>query len=212
MSQIIIKNSANFEKTIIIVGVFHGDEPQGEFFIEEYLGRREDCACGDDCKPFISCAKNRLVFVPRLNYASTRKNPNGIDLNRNFPTENWELLKETDDYFGGQKPASESETRFMVDLIEKYKPNAIISIHAPYKIINFDPDNAQTRILAEHIGKILSYPIQADIGYPTPGSFGTYCGIERGISTITVEIDEEIAPIHLLPKFFKLFEYLENEH
>lgn len=35
--QIIIKNDTNFEKTILIVGVFHGDEPQGEFFINEFL-------------------------------------------------------------------------------------------------------------------------------------------------------------------------------
>ncbi len=212
--RIIIKNSTDFKKTILIVGVFHGDEPQGEFFIEEYLGQREECSCNGDCNGLTSVndIKNRLVFVPRLNFASTRKNPNGVDLNRNFPTKNWELVSKADEYFGGHEPASEAETRFMVEVIEKYNPEAIISIHAPYKIINFDPDTPAARALAKRIGEILEYPLQADIGYPTPGSFGTYCGIERNIPTITVEIDEEVSPSSLLPKFFKLFKYLENDY
>lgn len=212
--RLIIKNNADFEKTILIVGVFHGDEPQGEFFIEEYLGQRENCGCSGDCGGVVETqrSKNRLLFVPRLNFASTRKNPNGVDLNRNFPTNNWKLLPETDDFFGGPEPASESETRFMVEIIEKYKPDAIISIHAPYKIINFDPDNAETRTLAGVTAEILNYPLQADIGYPTPGSFGTYCGIERNIPTITIEIDEEVSPASLLTKFLKFFKYLENTY
>jgi len=227
-------------KTILIVGVFHGDEPQGEFFINEFIKCASWCeaarratsstraeilrwrrktaeaiepSCPQELKcTSKDCGKNKLVFVPRLNVANTRKNPNGIDLNRNFPTKNWELLDETDEYFGGFEPASEPETRYIIEMIEKHKPDAIISIHAPYKIINFDPDDLRTRELAEIAAEILDYPLQSDIGYPTPGSFGTYCGVERGIPTITIEIDEEVLPQSLLPKFFKLFEYLANEY
>ena len=46
----------------------------------------------------------------------------------------------------------------------------------------------------------------------TPGSFGTYCGKERSIPTITIEIDEE-EDINLLnQKFHKLFDYLKNDY
>lgn len=133
-----------------------------------------------------------------------------MDLNRNFPTKNWELSDINSEFFGGPSAQSEAETTFLTELISKNKIDAIISIHAPFKIINFDPHSNRTISLAKKVSEILNYPLQAEIGYPTPGSFGTYCGIERNIPTITIEIDEEIEPVELLPKFFELFDYLEN--
>ena len=32
------------------------------------------------------------------------------------------------------------------------------------------------------------YPAQASIGYPTPGSFGSWAGVDRRIPTITLEL------------------------
>ncbi len=196
-----IRNNTNHDKTILVIGVFHGDEPQGEYFIEEYIKNTQ------------FNGKNKVFYVPRLNSSSTRKNLNGVDLNRNFPTKNWELNDENSNYFGGHTPNSEVETQFLVDLIDKNKFDAIITIHAPFKIINYDCSNncKITPKLAEKISDILSYPIQKEIGYPTPGSFGTYCGVERHIPTITIEINEEIEPKSLKDKFFELFKYLECE-
>lgn len=73
----------DYGKTLI-VGVFHGDEPQGKFLIEEYLKNNDT---------------NGLLFIPCLNpdgmQLKTRTNSNGVDLNRNFPTKNWELTEKT---------------------------------------------------------------------------------------------------------------------
>ena len=33
-----------------------------------------------------------------------------------------------------------------------------------------------------------SYPVTTSIGYSTPGSFGTWAGVERGIPTVTLEL------------------------
>ncbi len=198
--DLIIKNNTNYEKTILVIGVFHGDEEAGEYFINQYL--EKNCPCG----------KNRMFFVPRLNKTSTRKNKNGVDLNRNFPTANWAKTDVTSDYYGGKSAGSEDETKFLIELIKNNEFDAIITIHSPFKIINYDcaKNCPITPELAEKISDILGYPVQKDIGYPTHGSFGTYCGIEREIPTITIEIDEEVPPKQLLPKFSKLFEYLEN--
>ena len=37
------------------------------------------------------------------------------------------------------------------------------------------------------------YKIEPDIGYPTPGSLGTYAGLERQIPTLTYEIERELS-------------------
>ena len=187
--------NADYDKKILIIGVFHGDEPQGEYFINSYLKNA-------------SSGKNALYFIPRLNFNNVRQNKNGVDLNRNFPTKNW-VLGEKNDYFGGNTPNSEIETKFLVNLLNENKFDAIITIHSPYKTVNYDGPAEE---LANSISKIIGYPVSSDIGYPTPGSFGTYCGVERQIPTITIEIDEEENIEKLNIKFSTLFDWLKNEY
>lgn len=189
----------NYEKTVLVIGVFHGDEPDGEYLINRYLQERNE-------------TKNRLLFIPCLNPdgkdAKTRKNANNVDLNRNFPTKNWEKLEENDDYYGGEKPASEVETQFLVYVIDKYKPDLIITLHEPYRVVNFD---GPAKEVAEKISEITGYKVEENIGYPTPGSFGTYCGIERNIKTITLELPENEDKELLWNSNKEIFDYITCE-
>lgn len=197
------------ENNILIIGVVHGDEPQGKFLIDTYLAK---CSEIRDINK-----KNNLMFIPCLNpdgmLLKKRTNANGVDLNRNFPTKNWgENLGENatcDDkstsYYGGEFPASEIETQFLIDTISKYSPKLVITLHTPYKIVNYD---GPAKEVAQMISDIIKYPVEESVGYPTPGSFGTYCGIERNIQTITLEMDE-ICPVEeLIPPIFKIFDLL----
>ena len=197
-------------KKVLVIGVFHGDEPQGRYLIEEFLA---------------STATNEthnksLLFIPCLNpdgmMKNTRTNSNGVDLNRNFPTSNWGRNEgenatcddTTTPYFGGIAPASEIETRFVIEVIEEYKPELVLTLHAPYKVVNYD---GPAEHIAREISKIIGYPTEGSIGYPTPGSFGTYCGVERDIPTITLELDAEIPVEGLKEPVFKIFEKIIEE-
>lgn len=191
-NEICLTGNSNSGETLVI-GVFHGDEPQGKFLIEEYIKTHTE---------------SPLLFIPCLNpdgmFAGTRTNSNGVDLNRNFPTKNW-VIGEKNQFYGGLEPASEIETKFLIDTIEEFKPKTIITLHAPYKVVNFD---GPAKELAEKISSIINYPVEESIGYPTPGSFGTYAGIERNIKTITLELDETCPVEELVPPVHRVLDIL----
>ncbi len=184
-------------KNILIIGTTHGEEPQGYNILKEFLKEKIKC-------------KNNLYVIPCLNpdgYSiNSRTNANGVDLNRNFPTKNWQLT-EKNEFFGGESPASEIETKFMIEVLEQIKPDIILTIHAPFKIVNFDGAAVE---ISEKIAKIINYPVQSDIGYPTPGSFGTYCGVERKIPTITLELGEDETFEFQKNACYEIFDYLVN--
>lgn len=206
-NEIVLIESDNdqgtFNKTVLVIGVVHGDEPQGKFLIENYL--QQPCSLGTK-------GKNRLLFIPCLNpdgmVNNTRQNASMVDLNRNFPTKNWgKIVSDKPDYFGGESAASEIETKFITEIIQEFTPDVILTIHAPFKVVNYD---GPAKEIAEKISEIINYPAQCDIGYPTPGSFGTYAGVERNIPTITLELDEETDVQNLIVPINQIFSYLTS--
>ena len=137
----------DYEKTVLIAGVIHGDEPDGEYLINRYLSNKTD-------------TKNRLLFIPCLNpdgkAQNKRTNANNVDINRNFPAKNWELT-EKGDFFGGEKPASEVETQFLIYIIERYVPDLIITLHEPYSVVNYD---GPAKSEAQKISDITGYKVE----------------------------------------------------
>ena len=55
-------------------------------------------------------------------------------------------------------------------------------------MLNTNGDVPEAQVIARHTG----YVIEPDIGYPTPGSLGTYAAFENKIPTLTYEIERDI--------------------
>lgn len=130
-----------------------------------------------------------------------RVNSRGVDLNRNFDTPLWRekalqewntTLKKNPRRFPGKSASSESETRFQVELIERFKPSKILSIHAPLNVTDYDGPNSLTldRFPKEYVHACyqLRNRLKAKSTGFFPGSLGNYAGIEKGIPTITLEL------------------------
>lgn len=169
------------DSTVLIIGGFHGEEIRGAelaLTFAEYLNAQKNLE-------FMA----RVIVIPVLNpdglIRQDRLNANGVDINRNFPTENWTTEARGPRYNPGTAPASEPETKLMMALLDLYQPQRIISIHSPLEMVNYDGPG---RDLAEKMAVHNGYPVSGDIGYPTPGSFGNYAGVEKNIPTITLEL------------------------
>lgn len=168
---------------VLVVGAMHGDEFSSASVALHWLQMAQ--AAPD---------ATHWRFIPVLNpdgllrRPARRMNAHGVDLNRNFPTPNWQ--RETKNYWEkltrkdprrwpGKAPLSEPESQFLFDQIASFKPDVIVSIHAPYGVLDFDgpvlPPTKLGRLYLDQVGVF-------------PGSLGNYGGVQNAMPVVTVEL------------------------
>lgn len=178
---------------VLILGGVHGDEVEGVIAAQELL------------KYFMNSFPYKLnvTLVPQFNLEGvifkTRGNGNGVDLNRNLPTQDWSPEVKTPRYHPGPFAGSENENKGLIKYLDEKKPVFVLSLHSWHPVLNVNGNCHKTaQVLAQRTG----YKIDDDIGYPTPGCLGTYAGLERNLPTLTYEIErglsaENIIDIHV---------------
>lgn len=168
---------------LILAGV-HGDEVEGQYVSHALFGEFE---------------KNypysiQLTLIPLMNpdgaLQRRRTNENLVDLNRNLPTKDWSPQYTKEKYHPGPHPNSEPENQALTQWIKNNHPDLVLSLHSWKPMLNVNGDCLPE---AEILSKETGYKIEKHIGYPTPGSLGTYCGLERNIPTITYEVERGLA-------------------
>lgn len=173
----------NKAPNVLLIGGVHGNETEGVAFMEGFV---REFLPGDKWKEL---AVN-LYLLPVLNVDGftgfKRQNDNGVDLNRNMSTKDWTSEAREPKYFPGSHADSEPETLVLHEVLKKFQPHYIISFHSWKPMVNI---NGPAHDPAKLIGDALDYILTEDIGYPTPGSLGTYAGWERKIPTITLEFE-----------------------
>ncbi|MHC4695500.1 MAG: M14 family zinc carboxypeptidase [Planctomycetota bacterium] len=178
------------EQTIVVFGGIHGDEPKSVHVAQQMIRLLDtEIEPGRDAN---------WVIVPIVNpdgyRRRKRRNANAVDINRNFPTKNWSRTSPRSRMFGGDKPASEPETRAVIKAVERYPPSRIIAIHSINGRRECNNYDGPARAIASAMHRCNGYPVVRSIGYPTPGSFGTWAGHERKIPIITLELPSHHSP------------------
>ena len=175
---------------VLLVGGIHGDEYSSVTAVFKWLGRLESQQGGNFYWRVVPLLNPDGLLMPPNQ--SQRMNANGVDLNRNFPTPNWK--REAMDYwvnrtrkskrrYPGPEALSEPESRWLAQQIEDYQPDAVISVHAPHGIVDFDGP----RIPPDNLG-----PLELRLLGTYPGSMGRYIGVYKGIPLLTLELESAV--------------------
>jgi protein MpaA len=171
---------------LLILNAIHGDEPETTVAMSEALR----CLPNGELQAAVILCGNPDGMI-----RGTRGNARGVDLNRNFPTSNWRpepvfYKSRANDardqaLSPGDAPASEPETRALIGLIDRLQPRAVVSLHSALACI----DDSGASHLGRQLAERCNLPFLTEIGYPTPGSMGTWAG-ERGLNLVTLEFED----------------------
>jgi murein peptide amidase A len=176
------KGTQKNPKKIFAKALIHGDETTAGVVARAWMERL------DKIDP-----RNTWRVIPIANpdgtAAHTRYNANGVDLNRNFPTADWEnqaiaywkkKMKSDKRRYPGPAPESEIETRCLMKQFADFQPDFIISIHTPLGVLDLDGP------------KLSSPPAFRPLPWQSlgnfPGSLGRYMWADRNVPVLTIEL------------------------
>lgn len=174
---------------VYLIGLIHGDEVEGIGTLDAV--RR---VLGDQRGVRVRLVEN---MNPDGHTAGVRGNARGIDLNRNWPASNF-----TPDPDRGPEPLSEPETAAVHADILRFQPDVLIVLHSIRRsgpFVNFDgpePAGSLAEVFAQAAARSgdARWRVVPSMGYPTPGSLGTFAGLDSGIPILTVEFERGHSP------------------
>jgi protein MpaA len=191
------KGNHKSNQRILVFSLIHGDEMPAGTVGRYWMERLETID-----------PRNTWRVVPILNpdglKLKTRTNANKVDLNRNFPTADWtekaatfwkKDAQSSPRRFPGLEAGSEPETKCAIKHIQDFKPDFVVSIHTPLKVLDYDGPKVKP--------PRFDYLPWKNLGN-FPGSLGRYMWAERNIPVLTMELKEDV------PKSDKPFLQLQD--
>jgi murein peptide amidase A len=170
------KSKKSKPKNIYLIAAQHGDERNSKRVLELFM--REVKLLSADYRN-----DHRIIIIPLYNPDGYKRYDRfaakKVDLNRDFPSSD-----------GEGNPHSKVTEAFL-KLLKRYPATEIYNIHQPFRVVLYYPEDEK---VAKPFGQLSDYPLGQGVGYPTPGSLGTYAR-EKKIPILTVELSRSMRSI-----------------
>jgi hypothetical protein len=180
---------------VVFVGGTHGNEQSSVHSLNSWIDYLER-------NPGAVPAHRSVIVIPNLNpdgyAASKRTNWNNVDLNRNFPANNWKrgVTMPGGSYNpngGGKAPLSEPESKALANYVLKVRPRLVLTYHAAAGVV-MPNDSGDSVKLAKvydqksNLGYEPSSQTDDIFDYDTTGSFEEWLYDKPGIPALLVEL------------------------
>lgn len=169
---------------VLLIGGIHGDELSSVSVLFRFIAQLERGEARDlhwRVAPLLN--PDGLLRRP-----AQRTNARGVDLNRNFPSPDWQRAalpywaRRTGSdprRYPGPDALSEPESRWLAEQIFDFEPDVVVSMHAPLGLLDFDgAAPAPERLGFLRLRRLGTYP----------GSLGDWAGRDLRITVLTPEL------------------------
>lgn len=180
---------------VVYVGTMHGTEASGYYTLNSWIDELE--------RNHHKIPEHRsIIVIPNSNpdgkVAGSRTNANGVDLNRNFPTDDW-----TEDIYmpgpthvpdgGGSAPLSEPESAALAEYVQAQSPRLVLTYHSSAAVVIGNGSGDSAGLASQYAAKA-GYSVGSDgeadgiFGYATTGEFEDWLHDKLGIPALLVEL------------------------
>jgi hypothetical protein len=181
-------------RKIIFTGGVHGNEKSSAYILRSLIDYLE-------ANIGLLPANHTIVIIPVVNpdgYAvNQRTNAHNVDLNRNFPANNWKpgVTEPNGSYLpygGGTAPLSEPESRALANYVAAQNPVVVMSYHAAAHLVAAN-ESGGSLSWASSYGHKIGYPVYGNeaagqFDYDTTGAFEDWLHDAHSIPCILVEL------------------------
>lgn len=169
---------ASSSSHVAVIAGIHGDEREGGRHLDELLA--------------VLFTTDRVVRVyedvnPDGTWRNARTTTRGVDPNRNWPASNFQASRQC-----GPHPLSEPGVAAVHADLAEFAPEQVVVLHSTHRgpFVNFDgPAESLATQFASAAGS--PWVVVPSMGYPTPGSLGSWMGVDRQVPILTIEFDRD---------------------
>lgn len=178
--------------TTMYVGAIHGNEASSSGLMKAWVSELEANSARTQGK--------RIIVIPSINpdgvAAGTRTNSRGVNLSRNFPTNNWVSdINDTDGQHpggGGASPLSEPEAAALASYTRQVRPSLLLSFHAIGSLVAGDPGGYSAGFAARYASMVgyrdVTNSSNSSFEYDITGSYEDWTYRNEGIPSMVIEL------------------------
>ncbi|HSW74900.1 MAG TPA: DUF2817 domain-containing protein [Candidatus Saccharimonadales bacterium] len=181
---------------IVYMAAMHGNESNTSSLLQQWTRAL-------NADPDRIPSDHTLVVIPEVNpdgvTANIRQNADNIDLNRNFPANNWQTVvtepggngQPTNQ--GGSSPLSEPESRAIADYIQAHRPRLVLTYHSAAAVVEAN-DAGDSDALGATYAKLSAYKnvptfaIGDTFDYSTTGAMEDWMHDKLGLPALVIEL------------------------